>query len=311
MQKFFEKIMNIPIVKAFMTYYKSAEMDLSSIAVAYYFLLSMFPILMTFANALPYLKIDSTSVLKMLNDLLPGQLYDVVEVVIKSFLDTPSPGLLWVGIISGFWTFSKGLSALQKAMNKAYKVDKHRDFIVSQLIGFASSFAIIILITLAIIVLTFGQTILTALYNNIHFDRRIYEMLYNMTLPVVAIVVFTALILLYFLLPNVKIKKIRYVLPGAIFSTFVLVFLTKIFGDYVNRYVNKMMDFKMVGSLLTFALMLWFIFIAKVLITGAIMNASVQSLYVDSFETRRGEIVSIIKSLTQNENPTYSNPDQG
>ncbi|WEV44806.1 YihY/virulence factor BrkB family protein [Streptococcaceae bacterium ESL0687] len=291
-----------------MSFYKSSEMDLSSIAVAYYFLLSTFPILMTFANILPYLNLDSSYVLKLFHDVLPEQLYGIVEVLIKSFLDKPSPGLLGIAIVSGFWTFSKGLSALQKAMNKAYKVDKHRDFILSRLIGLVSSFGIIILITLAIMVLTFGKTALTIVYNNISFDRGIYETLYNMTLPVITLLVFTALSLLYFLLPNVKIKKWRYVISGASFSTFVLVFLTKLFGDYVNRYVNKMMDFRMVGSLLTFALMLWFIFIAKILIFGAIINASVQSLYVDEFETRRGEFVSIIRSFGQTDRKTNKNP---
>ena len=296
MEKIFNKIMSNPTISSFMNYYKSSEISLSSIAVAYYFLLSLFPIVMTFANIIPYLHIDTTDVLRALHEALPPQIYNVTKNVIQSVVGTPSPGLLTVSVIAGLWAFSKAMSALQMAMNKAYEVSNHRDFIISRFIGFIVSFLIVSLISLAGLLLTFGKTIINLIYKHVKFNHEIYEGLYNMTLPLVTIVIFVAVVILYYILPNVRINKFRYVLPGSIFSTFVFVFLTKVFGDYVDYSVNQMMNFKWVGSIVTFVLMLWFIFIARVLITGAIMNASYMSRYEKSFKTRRGEIVDIITS---------------
>ncbi|PWR31016.1 ribonuclease BN, partial [Listeria monocytogenes] len=78
---------------------------------------------------------------------------------------------------------------------------------------------------------------------------------------------------LYFILPNVKIRKLRYTMPGTIFSTFVLVFLTNWIAKYVSFALQRLDDLKLIGSLVVFALMIWFIFIARVLIIGAILNA--------------------------------------
>ncbi|WP_431739743.1 hypothetical protein, partial [Listeria monocytogenes] len=62
-------------------------------------------------------------------------------------------------------------------------------------------------------------------------------------------------------------------MPGTIFSTFVLVFLTNWIAKYVSFALQRLDDLKLIGSLVVFALMIWFIFIARVLIIGAILNA--------------------------------------
>ncbi len=97
-----------------------------------------------------------------------------------------------------------------------------------------------------------------------------------MTLPAIAVATFLALMMLYFILPNVKIRKLRYTMPGTIFSTFVLVFLTNWIAKYVSFALQRLDDLKLIGSLVVFALMIWFIFIARVLIIGAILNAVYQ-----------------------------------
>lgn len=280
----------------FLLFYKSAEMNLSSIAVAYYLLLSLFPVLMIVGNILPFLHLDTDIILNFLQDNLPRQLYTTVANIVESILSKPSTGLLSVSVLTGFWTFSKAMTSLQMAMNKAYEVSHHRDFLVSQFFSVIASFGIIIFLFAAVLLSTFGQTVLDKLYKSIQFDDRLYATLHNMTVPAVAISVFCALALLYFIMPNVKIRKIKYVMPGTIFSTLVLVFLTNIFGKYIGRTTDAMKDFKIVGSLVVFALMLWFIFIAKVLIFGAILNAVYLKRH-GKIETRRGEIVEIIKNV--------------
>lgn len=91
------------------------------------------------------------------------------------------------------------------------------------------------------------------------------------------------------------------------FQLFVLTFLTNIFGKYIGRSTEAMKDFKIVGSLVIFGLMLWFIFIAKVLIFGAILNA-VYLKRNNKIENRRGEIKDIIKNVNSkiNEEKTSS-----
>ncbi|GFH40716.1 YihY/virulence factor BrkB family protein [Lactococcus insecticola] len=285
-----------------MTFYKSAEMNLSSIAVAYYLLLSLFPLLMIMANVLPFLHLDTSVILDFLENNLPEQLYETVAGIVESILAKPSTGLLSISVLTGFWTFSKAMTSLQMAMNKAYEVSHHRDFFVSQFFSVIASFAILLFLFVAVLLSTFGQTVLDRIYKHVKFDSHLYATLHNMTVPAIAITVFCALALLYFIMPNVKIQNIKYVLPGTAFSTFVLVFLTNILGKYIGRTTESLQDFKIVGSLVIFALMVWFIFIAKVLIFGAILNAVYLKRSLGDIKTRRGEIVAIIKNVNKKAN---------
>lgn len=289
------------LTRTFMTFFKSSEMSLSSIAVAYYLLLAIFPLVLIVGNILPFLQIDTSGLLVFLSNNLPNDIYKGVEPVVNNLLSQRNTGLLSVSVLAGFWTFSRALSALQMSINKAYEVFNHRDFIISRIIGLASGFAILLFLYFSIVLSTFGQLILEQVYRVFPFDRSLYRTLHNMTLPAVAVAVFLSLMLLYFILPNVKIRKLRYTMPGTIFSTFVLVFLTNFIAKYVSFALNQLDDLKLIGSLVVFALMIWFIFIARVLIIGAILNAVYQKTQLGKIETRRGEIVEFIKEIRNND----------
>ena len=298
MKALFQRVSSWQTLKDFMNFYKSSEMSLSSIAVAYYLLLSIFPLLLIFANILPFLNLDIDMILDVLHDQIPDQIYDMSVGFIRNVLENPNTGLLSISVLAGFWTFSRALATLQMAMNKAYEVSEHRDFILSRIIGLVVGLGLMVMLSLTILISTFGQVILTYVHENLFaFDDRLYRTLQTATLPVVIIVELISLILLYFVLPNVKIHKLRYIMPGTIFSTLVLVALPHFFGAYLSRALGQMRDFKLVGSLLIFGLMIWFIFIAKVIIIGAVFNATYQKKSFGQIETRRGEIVAFIKEI--------------
>lgn len=273
-------------------------MSLSSIAVAYYLLLSIFPLLLILANILPFLNLDTDLILDLLREQVPNQIYEMSVSFIRNVLENPNTGLLSISVLTGFWTFSRALATLQMSMNKAYEVSQHRDFILSRIIGMIVGLGLMILLSLTILISTFGQLVLSYVHDNLFaFDDRLYRTLQSATLPVVIIVVFISLILLYFVLPNVKIHKLRYIMPGTVFSTLILVALPNFFGLYLGRALGQVQDFKLVGSLLIFGVMIWFIFIARVLIIGAILNATYQKKYFGQIQTRRGEIVAFIKDM--------------
>ncbi len=119
------------LTTTFMTFFKRSEMSLSSIAVAYYLLLAIFPLGLIIGNILPFLHIDTSGLLSFLSEQLPSDVYRGIEPVINNLLNQRNTGLLSLSVLAGFWTFSRALSALQMLMNKAYEVFNHRDFIVS------------------------------------------------------------------------------------------------------------------------------------------------------------------------------------
>ena len=278
MKKWWKELTDKPLVKAFLHYYQASDSELTSVAVAYYWLISIFPLLLVVVNILPYFQIPVSNFLKVVNEFLPDTMYDVVAKIITEVLTQPSTGLLSFAVLSALWTFSKSMNFLQKAFNKAYGVAKNRGMISSQLMSLFVSFGLQILFALALFLSVFGRMLLNLIKSYWKSDSPIFDYLQDLTGPLVYALIFAILVMLYYFLPNVKVRRIRYVLPGSAFVLLTLALLLNIFSVYVNNYVNHLVDVRFFSSVVVVVMMFWFILITKILIVGAVINASVQSL---------------------------------
>ncbi|KGR72929.1 ribonuclease BN [Streptococcus phocae subsp. salmonis] len=287
-------------IQAFMRHFQSAEMDLSSIAVAYYLILTAFPLIVIAANIFPYLNIDISDLLRLMKQHLPDDIYRSASSIVVNIFSKPSSSVLGVATLTGLWTMSRSLTSLQKAVNKAYGASEHRDFLLSHLVGLLTSLVILFLLTFALIFSTFSKAAIQVLNNHYHLSDNVTQAFLLLIQPVTVVIIFVGLMLLYFLLPNVKIKKIRYILPGTLFTAFVMTFLSNIIGNYVMHNVERMVDIKTFGSVMIFIIMLWFISLARILILGAVFNATYQEIASGKLEGRSGDVVTMIKKRLGN-----------
>ena len=296
MKKFFKWLVQRPFIKGFLRFYMASESDITSIAVAYYLLISILPLLLIAANILPYFQIRPTQILLTLREVLPASMYRIVLQVISSVLTKPSTGLLSFSIISALWVSSQCIAYLQRAFNKSYGVEKERGIIWARIFSILISFALQGLFGLSLVLTMFGRMIIRSVYEIFKFDESIYLRLLNISGPSVYFLLFLTLLLLYYTLPNIKIPKFRYVFPGAIFVTAVLYLTLNIFWKYVDHYITSFLDARFFGSVLLAVIMFWFILVAKVLIIGCILNASIQYAIEARFETKDGDVVAKYKS---------------
>ena len=287
MKKLWKQLTNRPLLKAFLHYYHVSDIELTSVAVAYYWLISIFPLLMIAVNILPYFQIPISNFLLTLKELLPDTIYDVVAKIAREVLTQPSAGLLSFAVISALWTFSKSMNFLQKAFNKAYGIAKNRGIISHQLMSLLVSLGLQILFALALFLSMFGHMLLDLLKNYWKSESSLFAYLQDFTGPLIYAFLFAILIMLYYLLPNVKVGHIRYVLPGSLFVLLTLISLLTIFSAYFNNYVNYLVDVRFFSSIVVVVMMFWFIIIAKILIIGAVINASVQSLKDPDFKANQ------------------------
>ena len=278
MKKWWKELIDKPLVKAFLHYYQASDSELTSVAVAYYWLISIFPLLLVVVNILPYFQIPVSNFLKVVNEFLPDTMYDVVAKIITEVLTQPSTGLLSFAVLSALWTFSKSMNYLQKAFNKAYGVAKSRGLIYQQLMSLLVSFGLQILFACALFLSVFGRILLDFLKNYWQSDNPIFVYLEDLTGPLVFTLIFAILVMFYYFLPNVKVRRIRYVLPGSVFVLLTLVLILNIFSASVNHYINNLVEVRFASSIIFVVTMFWFILLAKILIIGAVINASVQSL---------------------------------
>lgn len=287
MKKLWKQLTNRPLLKAFLHYYQASDSELTSVAVAYYWLISIFPLLMIVVNILPYFQIPISNFLLTIKEFLPDTIYDVVAKIVREVLTQPSTGLLSFAILSALWTFSKSMNFLQKAFNKAYGIAKNRGIISHQLMSLLVSLGLQILFALALFLSMFGHMLLDLLKNYWKSESSLFAYLQDFTGPLIYVFLFAILIMLYYFLPNVKVGRIRYVLPGSLFVLLTLISLLTIFSAYFNNYVNYLVDVRFFSSIIVVVMMFWFIIIAKLLIVGAVINASVQSLKDPDFKAKQ------------------------
>ena len=278
MKKLWIQLTERPLIKAFLHFYKESDSELTSVAVAYYWLISVFPLIMIVVNILPYFQIPISNFLIALKEFLPDSMFEVIEKIVREVLTQPSTGLLSFAVLSALWTFSKSMDFLQKAFNKAYGVAKNRGLISHQLISLLVSFGLQVLFALALFLSMFGQMLLNLLKNYWQSDSILFDYLQDFTGPIIYILLFAILVMLYYFLPNVKVTSIRYILPGSIFVLVTLMLFLNIFSTSINTYVNHLVDVRFFSSIIVVVIMFWFILIAKILIIGAVINASVLSL---------------------------------
>ena len=247
----------------------TAEIGNSSVVVAYYLLLSLFPLLIAVGNVLPYLRIDPNSVLPYIAEAIPKDVYKNLEPAIRSLLTQRSGGLLSVSALAAFWSASQSINALQNAMNKAFGVE---NFILVRVVSFLVILLFMVAIVGVVVILGLGQYIIELLQPIFHYSTSVIDTFQALKWPLTTVVLLVIMCLIYAVVPNRKLS-LRSILPGAIFSTVGWMLLSQIFGLYVKYFSSRIASYQIIGSFII--LMLWLNFAATIIILGAIVNAVV------------------------------------
>ncbi|WP_321385670.1 YihY/virulence factor BrkB family protein [uncultured Enterococcus sp.] len=272
-----------------------SEIGNTSVVVAYYLLLSLFPLLIAVGNVLPYLRIDPNSVLPYLAEIIPETIFNDLKPAIKSLLTQSSGGLLSISAVATLWSSSQSINALQTAMNKAFGVEQRKNFIVVRLVSLFVIVLFLIALVGVVLILGVGQNIMDLVETMVHIPTDFVNTFETLKWPVTALGLFLALSLIYFVVPNVKLKS-RSVFPGAIFATVGWLLLSQAFGIYVTYFSSRVSGYQIIGSFIV--LMLWLNFASTIIVLGGIINAVVEDyLSHGQIEDRHGMFRQTFRKL--------------
>src|SRR6516225_3870123 len=128
-----------------------------SAALAFFFLMSMFPFLIFVASALALLPIGHLveRTTELLSNFLPEQLMPLAVSVLSSTMRI-SKGLLCIGFLGAVVFASNGFAAMIAALDKTYEVKETRSFWRLRLLAIAMTLVIGSLIGLALIAMLLG-----------------------------------------------------------------------------------------------------------------------------------------------------------
>lgn len=264
---------------------KVTQADLSGMGaqLAYFFLLSLFPLLIFVMTLVPFLNLPQEQVYTMMKELLPEQVYSLIGDTLKDVLENRNGGLLSVGILATLWSASNGVNALIKSLNQSYGKAETRPFIIARSMSVVFTLVLILLVVVALILPVFGSQIGHFLANTIGLGEQFGAIFDKFRILLPPLVIFCGLVFMYWLGPNVKMY-LRSAIPGAIVSTVCWLVISYVFSIYINNFSNYSATYGSIGGIII--LMLWLYITGMVLMIGGLVNAIMQERK-EQIDTRR------------------------
>ena len=254
--------------------YRIKTVDMLGMAaqLAFFFLLSFFPLIIFLVTLLPYLNLKQEQIFEFLEGFIPSEVYLMVEDILKDILTNHNGGLLSIGSIGTIWSASRGVNALMKTLNRAFDVED-KSGVKIRLWSLLFTFALVGVILIALIFPVFGQHISNLVFSYIGVERSLENIWTLIIWLTPLLLVFGVLWIMYWVIPNTsKGFKFVTVTPGAIIATLGWLGLTYGFSFYINNFGNYGMMYGSIGGVII--LMLWLYFTGMIVIFGGLVNAS-------------------------------------
>ena len=253
------------------------NLPLAAAGIAYYLLLSLFPALALLTAALSYLPVqnglrEATSVLGY---VIPPQVVTLIEELLTRI--TPHRGaLLSFGLVTTLWLASIAFKGLILGLDMVHGSNMQRPLWVSRILALALTIAVGVLFLIGVILTSIGPVLWA------HFSRLLpIESLWLRLAPylqwsVSALVLFTAIELLYVLGPSLPVSK-RVTTPGAAAATIIWLVLAWGLGLYFSHF-GELKFARFFGFLAAPAVfMTWLYCSATAVLLGAEINSRLRT----------------------------------
>ena len=183
---------------------------------SYYFVMSLFPLLIVFAATVAFLPIPNLfdQALGFAGRFVPPDSMGLVKAVLRQVI-TPYRGkFLSLGILGTIWAASGGFSSMMEALNVAYDVPENRPFWKTRPLAIGLTFLTGILLVSALALMLVGPNFGAWLAAKVGLGSLFVASWGYMRWSIAVVFAVLAIEFIYFLAPNAR-QRFRETLPGA------------------------------------------------------------------------------------------------
>jgi membrane protein len=248
--------------------------------VAFYSLLSLFPLLLVFGSLLGVLDDivgqdlamrAEDAVIDGLGSLLTDEGSGLVDAFRRLF-ESPSPGLFSIGLLLTLWTASRAFAAVLNGLDVVYDLDERRPWIRQRALGLALALGTAVVFTLVLAMIVVGPLLGTG--SELASDIGVgggFEVLWNYARPVFLVLVLVLwAATLYHVAPHHQTTW-RSDLPGAVLAAVLWGLGTIGLQIYLEFGGGTNLVAGVVGSVLV--VVLWFYVMSIGMLIGGQLNA--------------------------------------
>ena len=244
-------------------------------AIAFNFILAIFPAIIFVFTLIPYIPIDNfqQQLLILLQSILPHDAFAAIQGTIEDIVTQPRGGLLSFGFLAAFIFATNGIVSVIVAFNGTIHAIETRSWINQRLVALILAVILTLLTTLSIALITVGQTAMKFLVEKgfLQIDLTYYLLLGGKWLVICALFFF-GYAFLFYLAPARK-TKFRFISAGGTLATILTIITTVGFAYYINNFGKYNTLYGSIGTLVV--VMLSFYFNALILLIGFELNVSI------------------------------------
>lgn len=244
-------------------------------AIAFNFILAIFPAIIFIFTLIPYIPIDNfqQQLLLLLQSILPHDAFVAIQGTIEDIITQPRGGLLSFGFLAAFLFATNGIVSVIAAFNGTIHAIETRSWINQRLVALILAIILMLLTTISVALITLSQTVMNFLVEEgfLQIDFT-YYLLQGGKWLVICFLFFFGYAFLFYLAPASK-TKFRFISAGGTLATILTIFTTIGFSYYINNFGKYNTLYGSIGTLVV--VMLSFYFIALILLIGFELNVSI------------------------------------
>lgn len=247
---------------------------------SYYFLLSLFPLLLFLTTLFGYFAETGSELRRTLfvylAKVLPASAYDLIHRTVDEINRGAGGGKLSFGILATLWAASSGMGAISTTLNVAYGVKETRPWWKTRLTAILLTIGLAVFIISALAIILFGGAIGRFIADQLGLGT-VFAVAWNVIqVPLVIFFLLFAFALIYYFAPNLQKPKWQLITPGSVVG--VALWLLVSFGlraylQYFNSY-NR--TYGTLGAVII--LMLWFYLTGAAILIGGEINSEAEKL---------------------------------
>ena len=239
---------------------------------SYYFVMSLFPLLILAAAVVGYLPIPNLfdRILAAMAQFVPPDSMGLVRAVLNQIITPHQSRFLTFGILGTLWAASGGFSFLIEALNVAYNVPETRPFWKTRLLAIELMFVTGILMVLGVALMFLGPEFggwlaaRVGLSAQFAYSWPILRWILSVSFMVLAVEV------TFFQAPNVK-QRFWATLPGAAIGVGFWIVTSNALGFYFRSFANYNKTYGTLAGAV--ALMAWLYYSWFMILVGAEFNS--------------------------------------
>ncbi|HKX32010.1 MAG TPA: YihY/virulence factor BrkB family protein [Blastocatellia bacterium] len=246
-----------------------------SAQLAYYWLFSLFPLLILVTGLLAHSPLFSEldRWLNLMDSVLPPQAFALVKNTSYEIIRQRQHGLLSFSFLVVIWASSSGMGAVITSLNKAFNASQSRPWWKERFLAIILTLGLTFFIIVALMLIFFGDHISTLVARAYDYGA-IFTVIWNTAQWLVVILfVLLGVELIYYFAPNIK-QRWEFFTPGALFALVLWLLISFGFRFYVSHFANYNAFYGALGSVMV--LMLWLYLTSVAILVGGVINSIIR-----------------------------------